>query len=173
MSQFAPAVAYVLSWEDPNLLFAAIPDAPPGAHAISGINSAAWPEQYAYISSIPQADRGFAVQNFYQLNFWNSLNIGGLTSQDLANRVLDGAVNAGLKTGAVLLQDAVNMCGQIPPLAVDGKIGPLTIEAANAADPDKLLALYRQCRANRYNQIVANNPADEEYLAGWLKRAEA
>lgn len=172
MAQFGDAFSYVMAFEDSRLECAIVPDAPPGAHAISGINSAAWSTQYEKIAALPQLERLAAVSAFYQQYFWNALNIGGLESQDLANRVMDEAVNAGLNAGAILLQDAINRCGQTPPVAPDGKIGPLTLEAANGIDPERLIAAYRVQRAQRYQNIVARNPSDEVYLAEWLRRAE-
>ena len=173
LSQFPPAFDYIMQFEDPEKYCAEVPDAPAGARAISGINSAAWPLDFDKIAALPQSDRLPAVQAFYEANFWTPLLLGGLESQDVANRVLDEAVNAGPHVGAILLQDAINCCGQTPPLAPDGEIGPLTLDAANALDSDRLVAAYRVQRVARYNQRVARNPQDAIYLKTWLKRANA
>jgi lysozyme family protein len=55
----------------------------------------------------------------------------------------------------------------------DGKIGPVTLAAVNAADQDALLNAYRLQRASYYNQIVEKHPGDEKYLSNWLARAQA
>lgn len=169
MSQFQPALDFVLDNEDRHRQYANVPDAPPGAHAVSGINSAAYPKQYADIVALPQSQRGQAVGNFYLTEFWNPLGAAGLNSQNLANRVLDQAVNGGLKTGGMLLQIAANTCGA--SLVVDGNIGPNTIKVANGIDPCVLTAAFKSARINRYKSIVERNPADQKYLAQWLARA--
>jgi len=58
-------------------------------------------------------------------------------------------------------------------LLEDGTVGPLTLAAANAADPDSLLAAYRQQSVAFYDEILARHPEDEPDRAGWMARAEA
>ena len=170
MSQFQPAYEFVMDNEDAARAYAIVPDV--GGFAISGINSASFPEEYADIASVPQSQRGPAVANFYQTKFWTPLNAGGIADQDLANRVLDEAVNAGLQAGAVLLQRAANACGVAPALTVDGQIGPLTLEAVNKLDPQRLLAAYRAARVFRYEAILQSHPDDALYAKQWMARAE-
>lgn len=169
MSTYIPALNFVLDNEDHYRKYANVPDAPPGAHAISGINSAAYPEQYAKILAIPQAQRGPAISDFYLTEFWTPLGASGLNSQDVANRVLDQAVNGGLKSGGTLLQIAANACGST--LVVDGSIGPHTCTVVNALDEDTLLSAFKTARINHYKAIALHNPADAKYLAEWLGRA--
>lgn len=169
MSQFLPALSFVLDNEDRQRQYANVPDAPPGAKAISGINSAAYREQYAKIAAIPQALRGPAVQDFYQTEFWNPTGAQGILPQDLANRVLDQSVNGGLKTGPLLLQTAAISCGA--SLTVDGEIGPQTLSVVNSLDQTELLAAFKTARVNHYRSIAAHNPADLKYLPEWVARA--
>lgn len=169
MSQFPPALNFVLDNEDRLRHYEAVPDAPAGAHAISGINSAAYSEQYLKIAALPQSERGPAVSDFYESEFWNPLGAAGIASQDLANRVLDQAVNGGLKTGGMLLQTAANACGAT--LMIDGSIGPNTVSVVNSLDPNKLLTAFKQARVNHYNRIATRSPELAKYLNGWLARA--
>lgn len=169
MADFAPALDYVLNFEDSQRSYASNPDC--GGFAIAGINSNAWPEDYAAVAAVPQAKRGAAVASFYESKFWDALNIGAVSAQDVANRVLDMSVNAGPRTGTRLLQQAANTLGCT--LTVDGVMGPASITVVNALDPQALLTAYREARAAHYNKIVAANPANQKYLAVWLQRAEA
>lgn len=171
MSQFASAFTYLMQFEDPKFTYAAAPDA--GGMAISGINSKAWPWQYDEIAAMPQESRAAAVQNFYAINFWNPLQIGGIASQDVADRVMDMCVNGGKATGVMCLQRAVNACSGHLALETDGVIGSLTLEAVNTIEPETMMAAYRSERVKYYEAIVVNIPADDKYLAGWLKRAQA
>lgn len=169
MSQFFPALSFVLNNEDGRRQYAAVPDAPPGARAISGINSAAYPTQYAKIAALPQAQRGSAVSDFYLTEFWNPLEVANLDSQDLANRVMDQAVNGGLGSGGKLLQVAANACGS--SLAIDGSIGNETVSAANSLDQSQLLTAFKTARINHYKAIAVHNSSLQKYLPEWLARA--
>lgn len=170
MSQFPPALNFVLDHEDRNRAYAVVPD--PGGAAIAGINSRAWPTAYANIARLPQVQRASAVANFYQTEFWNVMRLGGLQSQDLANRVLDCGVNCGLYTATRMLQSALNTAYGWK-IAVDGILGPDSLTAINDADAERLLAAYRQARVEHYENIVKLNPADEVYLPAWKERAQA
>ena len=168
MSQFSPALDYVLNFEDEPRSYEPSPDC--GGFAIAGVNSIAWPEQYKAIAALPQPERAAAVAMFYQQAFWTPIQIGGIQSQDVANRVLDQSVNGGSETGPLLLQRAANACGCT--LAVDGNLGPNTFEAVNGLDPERLLAAFRSARVSHYEAIVTAQPDDERYLVGWLNRAK-
>jgi len=151
------------------------PDAAPAGvngpcYAISGINSGAWPAEYAAISALPQPSRVPAVQAFYEEHFWNDWLVQ-LDSDDLAKRVFDFAVNGGAGTAVMTMQRAVNSLGG--SLTVDGGWGPLTVAAANAADQEALVQAFIAARAAHYRAIAAANPADAKFLRQWLARAES
>ena len=172
MSDFLPAFWRTMSFEDPQHLYALIPDNQ--GNVISGINSLAWPAQFAAIAAIPQAQRGPAIQQFYLQCFWEPMNLAGLKYQDLANQVFDSGVNQGSGTAGALLQRACNsVAGNSGTLEVDGDIGPLTLAEANSLLPLHLLDRFIQVRIDFYRQIVKHNPADEPYLADWIRRTLA
>lgn len=177
LAQFPPALTYLLTWEDPAHLYAAVLDNN-GGEVISGVNSKSWPSDFALINSIAQPERGPAVANFYLARYWNPLLLGGLLSQDIANRVLAGAVNMGDQPDVKVLQEAINVLHR-GSVEEDGVMGPLTIAAANEADPEALLAALRTQLLARYQAIVAANPADQKYLGTaadpgpWWRRATA
>lgn len=169
MSQFQPALEYVLNFEDRGRTYAATPD--PGGSAIAGVNSAAWLNSYQDIANAQQGQRAALVAAFYQAKFWISLQIGGINDQDVANRVLDMSVNGGPRWGPKILQMAANTLGCT--LTVDGQLGPNTFEAVNALDPERLLAAYRMARVAHYQSIAAAKPELAKYLPVWTERAEA
>ncbi len=160
MADFHTDFEFMENNEDRAQAHALVPDAPPGAHAISGINSAAYPAEFAAIAAIPQNQRGPAVEQFYQVHFWNKFE--GQLSDDLAERVLDEAVNAGPGTAVRILQQAINSVGG--KLAVDGAWGPSTISAALLCDQTALLNSFRQARLAHYQAIVARDPSKAQYL---------
>ena len=172
MADFDTDFNFMMTDEDSTQAHALVPDAPgtwavvagaktwQGAWAISGINSKAFPADFAAIAALPQNQRGPAVELFYETLFWNTWE--GSLSDAIAERVLDTAVNRGGVNGVKVLQMAVNACGG--SLTVDGRWGPATVAAANACDQDALLAALRAARLADYQAVVAANPSDAQYL---------
>jgi lysozyme family protein len=81
-----------------------------------------------------------------------------------------------VRQAAVYAQRAVNsqlQQSQAQQLTEDGNIGPKTLAAMNAMDPQTFHGLLCQFSAWHYRHIAANNPAQAVNLAGWLKRASA
>ena len=142
--------------------------------AISGVNSGAWPAEFAVIAALPQAQREPLVQQFYQNHFWNNW-YAQLNSDDLCMRVFDFAVNGGSGSSVRCLQEAVNslLAAGATQLKEDGGWGPMTLNAANAADPAALVSAFQARRVAYYQSIVAANPNKAIYLSEWTNRALA
>jgi hypothetical protein len=170
MALFTPAFDWMMKNEDAQRAFKSVPDAPPGAWAISGINSREFPAEFAAINTIPQPQRGPAVESFYRTNFWNRW-FSAITSDDVAKRIFDAGVNEGSGTACKMAQIASNTLSSAQ-ITEDGNWGPNTVEAINECDSGALVAAFQKVRADRYRAIVAANPLDERYLANWLARAE-
>jgi lysozyme family protein len=175
VADFNVAFQWAMQFEDPMRACSQVPDAAPAGvagpcYAISGINSGAWPAQFAAIAALPEGQRAAAVEAFYQAQFWNRW-LAQLTSDDVAKRVFDFGVNAGSGTSVKALQQSVNALGG--GLAVDGGWGPLTVASANSADPSGLVRAFIAARVAHYQAIAAANPADAVYLNGWLARARS
>lgn len=164
MSSYDIALSYVLNFEDSARAYATVPDN--RGMVIAGINSLTWPTEYAAIAAAPQAARAPLVATFYLENYWLPLQCSSLASQDVANRLMDMAVNAGTGTAVRLLQKCAGS-------EQDGAMGPLTLAVANAMAPETLLSAYREAREGYYREIAERNPANAPYLAGWLRRAQA
>lgn len=169
MAQFSPALSYLLDFEDRNRNYTAVMDSN-GGGVIAGINSKSFPRQYAAIINMSVSQRGPAVSQFYYEEFWTPLMLGGIESQDIANRVLDMSVNSGPDHGVRLLQDSVN---QLQPgaLVVDGKIGAHTLEAVNGLSAESVLAAYRVQRLAYYAGCA--DWSKPNIRAAWTARAEA
>jgi lysozyme family protein len=172
VADFQTAITWTLTnWEDPKGTYEKGPDAPPGAFAIAGVNSAAWPNDFAAIDASELPQRATLVENFYLNHFWNQW-LNEINSDEVAKRVFDAGVNMGSGTAVKLFQAAINASSQAN-ITVDGGLGPNTIAAANGCDEEALVEQFKAVRSQHYNNIVANNPADEKYLNGWLSRAQA
>ena len=164
VADFLTCYAFVLPNEDytpPR--YQAEPDptkADPLALAISGINSAAFPEQFQEIFVLPVAQRPPAIQAFYQATFWNAW-ISQLENP-IAMRVMDAEVNSGGE-GIRLLQQACNSLGAT--LEVDEIWGPLTVAAALACNQVSLVAVFKDLRVAFYQSLGGPDVAE------WVARA--
>jgi hypothetical protein len=167
LATFEVCYAFVLSNEDfapPR--YAAVPDptkSDPLALAISGINSAKFPDEFEPIfATKPAAERAPLVAAFYERTYFTP-QLAQL-SNPVAMRLMDAEVNEGAGAGVKLLQKACNSLGA--NLEVDGALGPLTIAAANGCDQDALVAAFKAARVAAYEAIGGPN------LPQWIARAK-
>jgi lysozyme family protein len=109
----------------------------------------------------------------YREDWWDAYHYGDIDDQKVATKVFDMAVNFGAPRAHKLTQEALNYFGF--HLEVDGCLGPVTFAAIKA------MSNKGQCRDLRdqltyeqqafYRAIVAHNPDQRKWLAGWLRRA--
>lgn len=107
------------------------------------------------------------VQAFYQ-GIWNQKNFGAIASQDVANIVFDFYINSGssgIKQTQTVLRDTFKAS-----LAIDGVLGPDTLNIINAQDTVLLNNAIKQKRTDFYNSLVAKDPTQAAFLPGWLRR---
>lgn len=100
--------------------------------------------------------------------FWEPMRLGEIHSQAIANQMLDLAANAWTTTAAVTAQRALVDLGT--PVAVDGLVGPHTIAAINAQDPQSFLEAFKNRAIGFYKAVVANNPAMMQFMHSWMQR---
>ena len=143
MSNFDEAIGFVLS-NDPS---------DPGGLTNFGISQ----KQYPALD-IRNLTREDAVQ-IYQDDYWNKFQYGDITSQRVATKLFDSAVNMGPVRAVRLLQLAVNV-------QADGVLGVQTIAAVNAADESNLMDEFKAQLAKYYCDL-----GKPEFMLGWLRRA--
>jgi lysozyme family protein len=105
-----------------------------------------------------------AATVIYERDFFNAMNLAGIDSKRVRWKVFDIGVNAGQKTGAVMLQLVVGA----PP---DGVIGAKTVSMVNAIPEDFIVDSLAIIQAIRYNGIALRSPSQKKFLNGWLTRA--
>lgn len=162
MAEFAAALSYVLKHEGG---WSNDPDDPGGA-TMQGITLAT-ARQHGILT--PEDLRNITFEQLsaiYRIEYWR---FSWITSQRVATKLLDMAVNLGPRTATKLLQGILNALGA--SLAEDGLWGPLTQEATNAVPEDRMLRLLVMACESRYREIVARRPQSAKFLDGWLKRA--
>lgn len=103
-----------------------------------------------------------AVVSVYKSQFWDANRLGEIAAEAVAAWVYDHIVNGGGR-GAMWAQ----LAARVTP---DGKLGPKSIAAINAADPAALLeraadiaGAYRLDRAH-------DKPSQIQFLTSWLRR---
>jgi lysozyme family protein len=135
---------------------------------VSGINSGAFPVEFASITALSQADRGPAIEQFYRAHFYNQW-LAQIVSLDVQERIFDCAVNMGMGTAVKIAQTAVNsFSATTNQLVVDGGWGPKTVAAINAVDPKTFVAAFCAARVAHLQKYDAASP----YLAQLIARAE-
>lgn len=164
MANFDICFPFLLSNEDSSPpRYEAVPDPTkdsPGAKAISGINSAYFPEAFARIIALPMSQRGPAVKAFYLENFWDEW-LTKINSNKIAAMILDASVNQGGWAAVKLAQIAAGL----PESDQDGRFGPITLAAINNAPEADFVQAFMTAREARYREIGGAN------LNAWLERA--
>lgn len=103
------------------------------------------------------------VRQFYRANFWDRIRGDDISHQAVARNLFDFAVNAGPATAIKLAQLVV---GATP----DGALGPKTLAALNACDPELFRASYALAKVARYRDIVTKDRTQQKFLLGWINR---
>ena len=108
------------------------------------------------------------MEEFYRREFWNRVR-GDALPDSVAAEVFDCAVNCGVGTAARFLQRAVGVKD-------DGAIGQDTLRATAGYIETRgipaLVADLKQQRRERYTRIAQNDPSQQRFLKGWLRRAD-
>jgi lysozyme family protein len=172
MASFDVCYNWMLDQEDPRREYKIVPDAPQGAHAISGVNSAAFPDEYAAIASVEQSQRADLIKKFYLNHFWNKW-LAQINSDEVCKRVFDFSVNAGSHAAVKCLQEAVNILAQetgMTEIKEDGCWGQNTVKSANTCGVS-LISAFQQTRVAHYEAIVDAKPELAHYLPQWMARA--
>jgi lysozyme family protein len=109
-----------------------------------------------------------AVAQFYRQAYWNFDNI---TSQAVANKLLEMEVNFGKGSAVKILQQGLIRLGH--PVHLDGSLGPATYSAmSNAEEPELLHALRAYSVLHRLRVILAH-PDQIQFAEGWVFRDTA
>jgi lysozyme family protein len=104
----------------------------------------------------------------YRRDWWDRYGLGRLPAA-LAAKLLDAGVNIGMANAVRCLQRGLRACGA--RVAEDGVLGTATLAATAGVAPERLLPALREAIAGHYRLIVAQRPARQRFLVGWLARA--
>ena len=110
------------------------------------------------------------AKNIYLKKYYLGNKMDKVANDKVALSICDWAVNSG-KNGIKNAQIAINQLTNAN-LDADGIIGNKTLEALNAADPEKFLEVYHNLQRIYYRSKVEDDKTQEVFLAGWLNRVQ-
>jgi lysozyme family protein len=111
------------------------------------------------------------VERLYKDHFWKPAKCSAIRSEAVAVKVFDMAVNMGTRQAWKLVQRAVNTLGS--DLTIDGKAGPLTLDAVNSLYKKDFMLLVniRREQDRFYERLILSKPSLGEFRLGWRRRA--
>lgn len=131
----------------------------PGGETKYGISKKSFPQYDIKNLSIEDA------KDIYRRHFWDTSKSEKIKAE-LRLDYFDMCVNMGQGNAVKILQKTVNNSpGE--KISVDGRIGPMTIEASNRVSVKRL----RSFRVLYYAKLIMKKPTLEKYWYGWFKRS--
>ena len=124
---------------------------------------------FGYKGDMQDLTKDFA-KSIYLKKYYLGNKLDKVINNKVALSVCDWAVNSG-KNGIKNAQIAINQLTNAN-LDVDGIIGNKTLEALNAADPEKFLEVYHNLQRIYYRSKVEGDKTQKEFLTGWLNRVQ-
>jgi|TARA_R100001463_G_scaffold12331_1_gene33708 lysozyme family protein len=134
----------------------------PGGETNMGISKKAYP--FLNIKELTEKD----AKDIYFKDYWLKGKCSKLP-EELQHIYFDMVVNMGKSRAVKVLQAAI--CGKGMKIAIDGGIGPRTIQASlkSGLEKDRL----RSYRVKYYADLINRKPKLEKYWYGWYRRALA
>ncbi len=145
--------------------------ADPGGATNFGITQRTLTSARETVACLPESVKDLTAEQalmIYEALYWRPAKCYKLPSP-ISLAVFDGCVNCGARQGVKFLQEALNLygCG----LAVDGIIGPITLEALRSVRNVRALCAVVLWRRVLYYLSLANDkPTMRAFLRGWLNR---
>ena len=170
MANFDEALAYVLRNEDPHLSGIVTEDS--GGRTRFGIAERFHPTLGHDFYAGPAEAALRTAREIYRYEYWRPICGDEIEDQRVAAKLLDMAVNMGVRQAIVFCQRALNASGTAQ-LEEDALLGEQTLAAINDCDPALLLIHLREMCEEFYQQLAAKRPKMQAYLRGWLTRARA
>lgn len=166
MANVRTAIDYVLRFEDSTLSGQVTTDL--GGRTRFGIAERFHPEltNCLFYSSMGATAALTIAIRLYAETYAAPLCIAEIQSQDVANSLLSFGVNCGVYIASQWLQEILGVDG-------DGRIGPITLDVLDKADPQMILARLKKLAVVHYEELIRENPTLAIYRDGWLTRARA
>jgi lysozyme family protein len=110
------------------------------------------------------ADLNSEIEQFYKVNYWDTVKGDDISDQRVANSIFDFGVNAGVGTSTILAQ-------KVTDSDEDGVMSTNSLAAINAMNAEQFLAYFTLAKIARYIKIIKSRPSSQKYFYGWIRRA--
>ena len=136
-----------------------------GSYEVAGINDRYHPEAFKRISALPPQERAKAAAEYIQ---GYTAPLVEKLPQALQPFAQDLAFNRGLGGATKYIQQGLNALGQ--KVAVDGGIGPKTLQAINQVEPRSLMREASKAQLDDEYRRASENPERKKFIAGLESR---
>jgi hypothetical protein len=136
-----------------------------GNFEVAGINDKYHPDAFKRISSLPAQERTQAAAQYvkeYTSPFVSKL------PEAVQPFAQDLAFNRGMGGATKYIQQGLNTLGQ--KVAVDGGLGPKTLQAINQVEPKALMRAASQAQLEDEYRMAQRNPARKKFIGGLESR---
>ena len=130
-----------------------------------------------YEGDMKDMERDFAIKVYTEM-YWDRILGDELeqVSGNIAEEVMDTAVNCGVGASVQFLQRSLNLFNDggrlYADVNVDGSMGPATMQALNSfamkRDITVLVRLLNCLQGAMYADLAERNPKNERFVYGWL-----
>lgn len=110
------------------------------------------------------------AKTFYFKVFWSPMWCDKMRNPGTAVCIFDSGVLYGLNTAIKMAQKSVSILGAT--IKFDGLMGDTTLGFLNIVSQSDLLASYRGFVIDRINSVIAEDPKNERFRLGWMRRAD-
>ncbi len=124
-----------------------------------------WPG-WAYIDA-GETPPSQLVRDYCREGWWNPIRGDDIADQSVAFTLYSFATNSSPRLRPTV---AVKLAQLVAGATPDGVVGPKTLAAINAMNPELFVAKYALARLARYEQIVRSDRSQQKFLLGWLSR---
>lgn len=114
------------------------------------------------------------AKEIYYRSYWSN-HLYGQLPEAVAIEMFDQAVNMGTGTANRNLQRCINLLSKSGEIAVDGVIGPATVNACTQVYrlyPADLVLWLNIAQGARYLEIMDRDPEQKVFARGWGRRVK-
>jgi lysozyme family protein len=109
------------------------------------------------------------IDDFYFANFYNAVKAESIKNESIALTIYDHALGVAPDDAVKFAQRVLNANFGYK-LAVDGKMGIITLNAINVVDQKRFFDLYNAAREAHYRKRAKEVPNQAQFLNSWLSR---
>ena len=101
-------------------------------------------------------------RDIFRSLFWDAWKADSIASQRLAEMLVDWVWASGT--------NGIRIPQRMLGVKADGIVGPATLAALDAVNPDEFTELLRQARLDFIDRIIRRNPSQRKWRQGWRRR---